>query len=325
MSRTTTDPIDPRPVSATGSRPYRVTVATRTDLSPHFVRLVLRGEDLDIFGTGGLDQRIKLVFPNPDGSWLDLGLGDPRALAAGDWYQRWLDAAPESRNPFRTYTVRRIDPRRRELTVDFAVHGAAGPGSRFAQGARPGDELIVVGPDGRSPDSRLGIDFHPGPARHLLLAGDETAAPAVCSILESLADDGPGRWQVHAYLEVPDAEDFLPIGTTDGIQLTWLARTEVLGGALIAAVRRFCREHPEVVSAGSPRSASAPLEDVDVDRELLWEAPERVPGGEFYAWIAGEAAVVRTLRRLLVGELGVDRARVAFMGYWRAGRAEGLT
>ncbi|WP_257476929.1 siderophore-interacting protein [Acidipropionibacterium jensenii] len=325
MSRTTTDPIDPRPVSATGSRPYRVTVATRTDLSPHFVRLVLRGEDLDIFGTGGLDQRIKLVFPNPDGSWLDLGLDDPRALAAGDWYQRWLDAAPESRNPFRTYTVRRIDPRRRELTVDLAVHGAAGPGSRFAQGARPGDELIVVGPDGRSPDSRLGIDFHPGPARHLLLAGDETAAPAVCSILESLADDGPGRWQVHAYLEVPDAEDFLPIGTTDGIQLTWLARTEVLGGALIAAVRRFCREHPEVVSAGSPRSASAPLEDVDVDRELLWEAPERVPGGEFYAWIAGEAAVVRTLRRLLVGELGVDRARVAFMGYWRAGRAEGLT
>lgn len=325
MSRDAVDPTDPRPVSVTGSRPYRVTVASRTDLSAHFVRLVLHGEDLDIFGTGRLDQRIKVVLPNPDGSWLDLGLEDPRALAAGDWYQRWLDAPLGSRNPFRTYTVRAIDPGRRELTVDFAVHGATGPGSGFALTARPGDELVVVGPDGRSPDSRLGIDFHPGRARHLLLAGDETAVPAVCSILECLADDGSRPRRVHAFLEVPEAADFLPVALSDGIELTWLARTEVLGDALIGAVRRFCGENADVMSLGSAVSASAPLEDVDVDRELLWEAPETGPGGDFYAWIAGEAAVVRTLRRLLVGEHGVDRARVAFMGYWRAGRAEGLT
>jgi NADPH-dependent ferric siderophore reductase len=73
---------------------------------------------------------------------------------------------------------------------------------------------------------------------------------------------------------------------------------------------------------GSGTSA-APLEDIDVDRELLWEAPEDMPGGDFYAWIAGEAGVVKTLRRLLVREHGVDRTRVAFMGYWREGRAEG--
>jgi NADPH-dependent ferric siderophore reductase len=33
--------------------------------------------------------------------------------------------------------------------------------------------------------------------------------------------------------------------------------------------------------------------------------------------------VIKTLRRHLVAECGVDRGSVAFMGYWRLGRAEG--
>ena len=44
--------------------------------------------------------------------------------------------------------------------------------------------------------------------------------------------------------------------------------------------------------------------------------------GEFYAWIAGEAAAVKLARRMLVSECGVDRKRVAFMGYWRLGQSE---
>jgi len=41
-----------------------------------------------------------------------------------------------------------------------------------------------------------------------------------------------------------------------------------------------------------------------------------------YAWLVGEAGVIRTPRRRLVTECGVDRRAVAFMGYWRLGRAE---
>ncbi|MFR0656789.1 SIP domain-containing protein, partial [Pantoea sp. SIMBA_079] len=63
------------------------------------------------------------------------------------------------------------------------------------------------------------------------------------------------------------------------------------------------------------------LDDVDVDNDILWETAEAVPAG-FYAWIAGESAAVKTLRRLLVRGHGIDRSRVAFMGYWRLGRAE---
>ena len=42
-----------------------------------------------------------------------------------------------------------------------------------------------------------------------------------------------------------------------------------------------------------------------------------------YAWLAGEAGVIRTLRRHLVAERGLDRRAVAFMGYWRLGHADG--
>ena len=41
-----------------------------------------------------------------------------------------------------------------------------------------------------------------------------------------------------------------------------------------------------------------------------------------YAWIAGEAGCVKELRRHLVRGVGIDRKQVAFMGYWRHGKAE---
>jgi NADPH-dependent ferric siderophore reductase len=45
-------------------------------------------------------------------------------------------------------------------------------------------------------------------------------------------------------------------------------------------------------------------------------------GSDFYAWLAGESSVIKTLRRFLVSETGIDRKRVAFMGYWRLGKSE---
>jgi NADPH-dependent ferric siderophore reductase len=53
----------------------------------------------------------------------------------------------------------------------------------------------------------------------------------------------------------------------------------------------------------------------------LWDSPD--PAGQgFYAWMAGEAAAVKALRRAIVTDRGVDRRQVAFMGYWRRGQAE---
>ncbi len=42
-------------------RPFEVVVQRILPLSPHLVRVTFSGDDLGVFGTTGLDQRIKLV------------------------------------------------------------------------------------------------------------------------------------------------------------------------------------------------------------------------------------------------------------------------
>jgi NADPH-dependent ferric siderophore reductase len=296
-----------------GYRPYPVSVRRAVRLTPYLTRVTFTGDELVHFGTAGLDQRIKIVLPLADGSFSDLGQHD----GAGDWYDRWRALPDAARNPFRTYTVRRVAPQLRELDVDFVVHHDAGPAGAWAEAAAEGDRVLVVGPDERSPHSRIGIDWHPGSARRVLLVGDETAAPAITSILETL---DPGI-VADAFIEVP-TPDAVPLARdVPGHRLAWLDRgARSHGTRLVEAVADWAADSAELLRrAAAPRRQE--LEDVDVDSELLWDVPEG-PEGEFYAWIAGEAATVKALRRMLVTGHGVDRSRVAFMGYWRLGRAE---
>lgn len=286
-------------------------------LSPHFVRITFTGPDFDVFGTAGLDQRIKLILPRADGSLSDIGQHDEEVIAAGDWYTIWRELPAHERGPLRTYTVRRVDPSSRRLVVDFVVHHDAGPAGSWAETASVGEDLVIVGPDQRSDGYRLGLDWHPGTARRLLLAGDETAAPAISGILESLDDS----CEVDAFIEVPTAADRLTLDLPDSFRVTWLAReARDHGAAVTEAVNEWSARSREVLDrAAAPRVQE--LADVDVDVDLLWDSPEDSEG-EFYAWMAGEAAMVKGLRRHLVQGCGVDRKRVAFMGYWRLGQSE---
>lgn len=298
-------------------RPYRTQVAAVTRLSPHFARIELTGPDLDVFGTAGLDQRIKLILPRPDGSVTDIGQDDDAAIDAGTWYDRWRGVPGDTRSPLRTYTVRRIDPDARRLTIDFVLHHDPGPAGAWAENAVVGQELLVIGPDERSEGSRLGLDWHPGTARRVVLAGDETAAPAICGILERLGAD----FDVDAFIEVPTAADRLEIDVPDSFRVSWVPRDDrEHGAALTESLTAWTERSSDVLAqAAAPRRQR--LADVDVDRELIWDSPEDSEG-EFYAWIAGESGMVKTLRRHLVQGCGVDRKRVAFMGYWRLGQSE---
>lgn len=304
--------VSPAPVRP-AYRPYVARVAAVRRLSPSFVRVTFTGPELEHFSTAGGDQRIKVLLPHADGSFSDIGQGE----GAGNWYDRWRALDHQQRNPFRTYTVRRILPERAEVEVDFVVHHDAGPAGGWAEQASAGQELVIVGPDGRAAQSAGGVDFHPGTAKRILLVGDETAAPAICGILERLDDDH----QVDAFIEVPTDADALTVDCAPTARVTWLPRgVRAHGEALREAVSTWVSASEDVLArAAAPRVQD--LADIDVDRELLWEAPEDGQG-EFYAWMAGEAATIKALRRLLVSERGVDRRRVAFMGYWRAGQAE---
>jgi NADPH-dependent ferric siderophore reductase len=294
-------------------RPYRVIASRIERLSPHYVRVTFTGDELMHFGTAGLDQRIKVVFPHADGSFSDFGQDE----AAGDWYDRWRALPTEHRNVFRTYTVRRVNPEAGSVIVDFVVHHDAGPAGEWAASAALGDELILVGPDSRSEHSAGGIDWHPGTANRVLLVGDETAAPAICGILESLT----GQYEVDAFIEVPTADDRLSPDVPESFRVRWLNRDDAEHGTrLIEAVTAWTQQSTKMLErAAAPRPQE--LEEIDVDLELLWDSPQDAEG-EFYAWIAGESATIKQLRRLLVSGCGVDRKRVAFMGYWRLGQSE---
>ncbi|MEV0274494.1 siderophore-interacting protein [Hamadaea sp. NPDC050747] len=290
-------------------RLFPVRVVRVTPLSPSFVRVTLGGESLRDFADNGYDQRFKLILPLPGRGVRDLPVTD-------DWYAQWRALPAERQNPIRTYTVRAVRTEPAEVDFDVALHGVTGPASRWAGEVQPGDELAVYGPDALYGGVHGGIDFHP-PAvlGSVLLAGDETAVPAIAGILERLPADAQGV----ALMEVPVSGDHLPIAAPAGVSVTWLPRDGAAHGVrLIAAVRAAAeRMLPVPVGAGA-----STLEDVDVDQQLLWEVPEVVPDGR-YAWLAGEAGVIKTLRRALVTEFGLDRGSVAFMGYWRQGRAEG--
>lgn len=303
-------------------RPFTVSVAAIRQLSETFTRVTFTGFDLYDFGTAGLDQRVKLILPLP-------GIGISALPEDESWYAAWRELPDSHRNPIRTYTVRSVRPADREIDIDFVAHGDTGPASRWVRRAVVGDELVIVGPDAQGPDPRSGIEWHPGDARSVLLAGDETAAPAICAILAALPRDARGC----AFIEVPDEADAMETGAPEGVQVTWLARAKAAlhhessphqahGSALESAVRAWTTRSVTTAQRGAD-IADVGFADVDIENDILWEVPEATThGSDLYAWLAGEAGVIKTLRRFLVSETGIDRRQVAFMGYWRSGRAE---
>lgn len=328
-------------------RAFEVEVLRARRLSPSFLRMTFTGPDLDIFADTGLDQRIKLVLPAACGARVDANL-----FTSDTWFETWRAMPDDERYPLRTYTVRAVRQAQREVDVDVVLHGVApgavttrgcglaellgcacsakaGPAVRWCAAARSGDPIVLIGPNARFEGPAGGIEWNPpADTRRFLLAGDETAVPAICSIVEQLPADARG----HAFLEVPTEHDVLDVRAPEGMQLHWLPRSRPTdapsgvridaphGSLLDAAVRTVVTDAVE----RHEQAASTVFEDVDVDHGIMWEVPEQPTAVDgVYAWIAGEAGVVKELRRFLVRDTGIDRRAVAFMGYWRHGRAEG--
>src|SRR5699024_1070268 len=131
------------------------------------------------------------------------------------WYQFWRSLPEEERNPMRTYTVRASRPEDQEVDVDFAIHPSAGPATTWAATARPGDCVVIIGPNRLHTGDTGGVAWRPHPeARQLLLVGDETSAPAIQAILEGLTLQ-PDQ-QLTAVIEVPTADDILDVATCAG-------------------------------------------------------------------------------------------------------------
>jgi NADPH-dependent ferric siderophore reductase len=127
-----------------------------------------------------------------------------------------------------------------------------------------------------------GGGYTPDPAagRHLL-AGDASALPAIAVALERLPHDASG----HVVVEVHDGDDEIDLPVPAGVELSW-------------------------VHAGDERPGTRLVEAV---RALPWN------GDDVHAFVHGEAAAVKELRRYLRLERGLGLDRLSISGYWRLG------
>jgi NADPH-dependent ferric siderophore reductase len=175
--------------------PRRALVLETRALTPQMIRVVLGGEGLHGFGAGAFtDHYVKLRITPP-------GASEPRT---------------------RTYTVRDGDAERGRLTIDFVHHGDTGVAGPWAAAARPGDELLLLGPGGA---------YTPYPAADWhLMVGDAAVIPAIAASLARV----PAGVPVHVLIEVDGPEEEQTLETRGDLQLTWLHGRDLLPAAVEA-------------------------------------------------------------------------------------------
>lgn len=251
----------------TRARVARVERTTR-----HFVTVTFTSDALDGFEFLGDDQCIRVFFPRVGQS----GLRMPTASGNG-WIAQFYLIPAASRPHVRNYTVRAFRPASAELDIEFVVHGDDSPASFWATHAQPGDEAGLF-PEGKQYLPHSGAEWQ-------LLVGDESAVPAILSILEQ--SDLALRAEV--FLEVPSAEDIRPTPARDGVTVHWLPRDG---------------------RPGTPGRYA--LETV---------SRAKLPIGEPASFIVGESGLATGLRRHLVSERGFAKSGIIFIGYWKSGRA----
>lgn len=249
-------------------RPQLRTVHVRRveRITPHMVRVTVGGADLAGFQPQVPGHHLKLFLPAP-------GQERPAMPTFGPNGAEYPEG--QERPTVRTYTPRRFDADALELEIDFVLHGT-GPASTWAEQAKPGDIVAVAGPGGGYRAS-LAADWY-------LIAGDESALPAIGTILDAL----PPTARVEAYLEVASAAEEQPLSSSARLEVHWLHRGESPspGEVLEAAIRAA-----------------------------------QLPTGEGQVFVACEAGVVRRIRKQLLDERGLDSAMVHTRGYWKQGEA----
>jgi len=241
---------------------------------------VLGGSGFDTFTPNDYtDAYVKIVFVRDD--------VDVAALPQPLTLDSFNELPVEHRPTVRTYTVRNVDTERRELTIDFVVHGEHGVAGPWASAATPGQRAFLMGPSGAyAPDPAA--DWH-------LIAGDEAALPAIGAALEALPDNAVGK----VFIEVAGPEDEIPLTAPDGVGVNWIYRG---GRADLVPEDRAGDFSPLIVAV----------------KEANW-----LPG-QVQVFIHGEAqAVMHNLRPYIRKDRGVEAKWAnSISGYWRRGRTE---
>lgn len=240
-----------------------IEVGAVTPVGPRLRRITLRGPALVGFPVPEPAASVRLLVPSPGSDELVVPVWNGNEFLL-----------PDGRRPaLRTFTPRRVDPSAGEIDLDVVLHGH-GVAAHWAEAAAPGTPAALSGP-GR------GYPVDPD-APAFLLAGDETAIPAISQLLEAIPADRPVA--VHVEVAHPDGRVDLP--AHPGATVRWRDRLPGAdpGAAMVAAV------------------VAAAIAD-----------GTRI-------WVAGEAAAVQRIRKHLFEGRGLPRASATVRGYWKRGR-----
>jgi NADPH-dependent ferric siderophore reductase len=232
------------------------------DLTPRLRRVVLGGPDLAGMPTPEPAASVRLLLP-PSGR---------RKIIWPTWTGNQFELPSGERAPIRTFTPRSLDGD--SLTLDLVLH-ERGATIDWIHAARLGDEVAVSGP-GR------GYDIDPE-AGSFLLAGDESALPAVGQLLEALPTDVT----VTVHVEIAERSAQLDLPAHPGATIVW-----------------------HEADAGA-----SPGDRFVTAIEAIEDLPDRI-------WVAGEAAAVQRVRKHLFDGRGIARSAATIRGYWKVGRAE---
>lgn len=246
--------------------PQLVEVVSVSRIAPRLVSVRVSGGDLSRFAAAPPTSHIKVFLP------VD-GQDAPTMPTITPEGRVWPDDAP--RPTVRTYTPRAFDPEQGTLEVQFVLHGV-GPASEWAQRATVGDRIAIGGPGGRfsaDPDTR-----------RWWIAGDESALPAIGTLLDSL----PASAGADVHVEVSGPEDEIPLPSAATTTVTW-----------------HHRRRPDGWGA-----------------ELYDAASAAVIADATRVWVACEASAVRRIRRHLLDERRVPLPALVTRGYWRLGEAD---
>lgn len=260
----TVDPRAPQRIRH-DTRMRLLTVTAITDITPLMRRFRLEG-DLDGFVSPSHADHIKAFF-FPAGTTPLLPVIGPKGA----------EFPPGTRPEMRDYTPRYWDNAAGWIELDFVLHGD-GPAAGWAAQAAIGSTLAIGGPRG-SVVVPMAYDWY-------LLAGDETALPAIGRRIEELP---PGA-KVLAVIEVENAAEEQSFKTPADLILTYVHRN------------------------GAPAGTTSLILDAVARAEF--------PAGVAYAYIAGEVSMAKSVRAHLTDQRGFNVEYVKAAGYWRLGVAD---
>ena len=240
-----------------------VSVRSVATVTPFMARVTLGGDALAGLEIDEPAASVRLLLPPPGST----------ELAMPTWNGNEFLLDDGSRPIIRTFTPLDLDPERLEISLEVVLH-EGGAASSWVGSANAGHPAALSGP-GR------GYTIDPT-AGSYVLAGDETALPAIGQLIASM----PGDTRVEVVVEVrhPDARHPLP--SHDGAHVTWVVVDPDAppGDALVSAIEA-----------------------------LEFGATTRV-------WAAGEAGAMQRIRRFLREQRGIDRSHATVRGYWKHDR-----